>query len=355
MANLEAVEERLKEAEETIGKLAAVGEKIDRLEEEGERRKEENKALLDRVEELEHGRAMIETKLQENERMENEVAEIRKEVEKEKNKWGKSLEEMEGRLTKKLEELKEGGGQRRNTGGGERSDSGERAINGGGERAEGTRRSARKCILITDSNGREATADSIKRHIPERERDSYDITNVTAYTLEEAYYRAGRGEIQVEGALVVLDNLTNDVRGTRQRPAASPKELVDRVDMLRRRLRGAYAIVTCQIKPMRDVDVSRHNEMLSDYLRAQGGTGYGCETMVRKEFLRKDGYHILPQFDSVLDKVYACALMGADVPRPTPHSDFLVAKDWPVLGGSYNLEGRQAREWGLNRVHGWGW
>ena len=109
-----------------------------------------------------------------------------------------------------------------------------------------------------------------------------------AYTLEEAYHRVRRGEIDVNGAVVVLDNITNDVRGTQRRTAATPEEVVFKIDKLHRALRaaGAEDIITCQIKPMLFVDVTPYNSALEDYLLSQGGRGYGCLTQIRPDFLQ---------------------------------------------------------------------
>ena len=78
------------------------------------------------------------------------------------------------------------------------------------------------------------------------------IEVAVVYTLDEAYRRIDRGEIQVEGATVLVDNLTNDVRGTRSRPAVTPQQLVRLVDGLRNKVMaaGAAAVVVCQLKPM---------------------------------------------------------------------------------------------------------
>ena len=203
---------------------------------------------------------------------------------------------------------------------------------GGGEK--------RKYVILTDSNGRKATAHSILNHVPSQWREIFDIQIEAVYTTEEAFSRVGRGEVDVRNAVVIIDVLTNDVRGTRQRPAVSPEDLVWRVDMLRRRLReaGAKASIVCQLKPMEVADVTVYNTMLDDYLRAQGGQGYGCRTQVRRQYLKRDGFHILPQFDSIIDRTYACALLGWEVPCPTPHTDFAPESsrrryrtEWPSL------------------------
>ena len=139
--------------------------------------------------------------------------------------------------------------------------------------------------MFTDSNGRGATPDSIKNHVPREKRGNMEISVVVAFTLDEAYRRVDQGEINVRGVTVVIDALTNDVRGTRSRLAVSPQQLVCLVDLLRRRLKeaGAGAVVVSQLKPMQLKDVSPYNSLLSDYLRAekaQGQGGYGCRTQI---------------------------------------------------------------------------
>ena len=217
--------------------------------------------------------------------------------------------------------------------------------------------------MLTDSNGREATPDSIKRHIPPDEREEHDVRLHVAYTTEEAFRRVDSGEIDVKNTTVIIDNLTNDVRGTRQRPAVSPEELVKKVDRLREKLRaaGATATVVCEVKPMEILDVSLHNKALHYYLQAQGRSGYGCPTQIRRSFLQRDGFHIRQQYDSVLDRTYACAIRGIPVPSPTPTEDFMPEIDrrrreanWPRLPGS-NMWGQRRGGEGPMNVHGWGW
>ena len=212
---------------------------------------------------------------------------------------------------------------------------------------------------MTDSNGREATPDSIKHHIPREEQGQYDIKLFVAYTTDEAVRRVGENDIDVKNATVIVDNLTNDIRGTRQRPAASPEEFIQRVDRLRGRLReaGAAVVVVCEIKPMEVLDVTPYNRVLHHYLRAVGD--FGCQTQIRRSFLQRDGYHIQHQYDSVLDKTYACALMGIYVPRPTPVEDFLPEfarrrreQEWPRLAGSRDSWGQRGGG-GLLNLHGW--
>ena len=132
-----------------------------------------------------------------------------------------------------------------------------------------------------------------------------EVKVAVAYTLDEAYRQTDRGEIKVEGSIVVVDSLTNDVRGTRSRPSVTPQLLVRLVNKLRRRLMaaGAVAVVICQLKPMEVADVTPFNEFLDQYLRGErdrGRDGFGCRTQIRLEFLKADGYHVKPEFGSVI-------------------------------------------------------
>ena len=196
--------------------------------------------------------------------------------------------------------------------------------------------------------------------MPREERSKNEVDIRIAYTLEEATHRVTRGEVDVRGATVVVDNLTNDARGTRQRPAATPEEMVKRVDRLRRELleAGAERVVIAEVKPMQQVDVRPHNRMLHHYLCAQGRGGYGVSTQIRMSWLRHDGFHIGKEFDSVVDKTYACALMGIPVPCPTPVADFepfFVRRrreaEWPTVGRAYAQMVRATE--GQNLIHGW--
>ena len=214
-------------------------------------------------------------------------------------------------------------------------------------------------MILTDSNGREATPDSIMNHVPREWRGRCDIRVVPAYTTEEAFNRIGSGDIDVSDAVVIIDLLTNDVRGTRQRAAVSPDQLVWKVDQLRQRIRvaGATAVVVCQIKPMEVVDVTTHNIVLGDYLKAQR-MGYACRTQIRRRFLKRDGFHVQPQFDSLIDQTYACAMLGLPVPHPTPMEEFApeftrrrYGVEWPSLVGRSEW-GQRVGSQGPRNIHG---
>ena len=213
---------------------------------------------------------------------------------------------------------------------------------GGGETG---RRPPKRCVVIVDSNGRGATEDTIKSHIPKEERECYSIKVEVVYTLEEACLKVERRLIDVREALVVLDSLTNNVRGTKERTADSPQQLVYKVATLREKLyaQGAADIVVCQIKPMTQINVLPYNNALNDFLNSQIG-GFGIATQIRLRDLKSNpngnGFHILPEFVSVLDRTYACAIRGIPVPCPTCLEDFLPEqfrlrweKEWPIVGG----------------------
>ena len=63
-------------------------------------------------------------------------------------------------------------------------------------------------------------------------------------------------------------------------------------------------------------DVRPYNLLLSQYLSACGPGGFGCHTQIKIEFLQ-DRFHIQPQFCTMLDRPYACAIRGIPVPCPT--------------------------------------
>ena len=106
---------------------------------------------------------------------------------------------------------------------------------------------------------------------------------------------------------------------------------------------GAEAVITCQLKPMQTVDVTPYNELLDSYLRREkkkGRDGLGCRTQIRLQHLKGDGYHIKPDFMSIVDRTYAFALLGRDVLDPTPLNEFAPSfvrrrweADWPRLAG----------------------
>ena len=178
------------------------------------------------------------------------------------------------------------------------------------------------------------------------EQEKYDVELVTAYTLEEAIRRVERREINIVGAKVIIDNLTNDVRGTRARPAITPHDLIRLVDQLRWRVMegGAVGVVVCQVKPMMTVDVTPHNSLLDEYLRTEGRRGrggFGCRTQVTLETLKPDGYHVMPQYEGVIERTYVYAILGIHVPCPTAIDQFIPPQlrrrrdiEWPKLGGS---------------------
>ena len=316
-------------------------ERMKRVEEETKLMSGEIQMLRDRLEEVEWAKKALEDKV-ETVKVENSA--LKEMIEREKEARKRECDKI--RELKRKEGNGGGGGceeelREKITEVGERPERRlEEVVNGGGEKQQESRKRQR-CVIITDSNGRGATENSIKNHIPRGERDNYDIAVRVSYTTEDATRCVDRGDILVRGATVVLDNLTNDIRDNGTRKAASPQELLRRVDRLRKGLyaAGATAVVTCQIKPMQTTDVTPYNAMLSDYIWTQGMSGYGCRTQIRLSHLKNDGYHVLPQYDSTIDKTYACALIGISVPCPTPMDEFTPnhlrrrwAMDWPRVG-----------------------
>ena len=294
-------------------RLAQLEEKVGKMEEEVKRKDREIHDLRDRLEEEEYERRRVE------ERLKAKMEEEGKRKEEEIQKLGEKVSELEKSANERRTEEQE----RRQT-------------------ANGIEK--HKAVILTDSNGKGTTEATLKNHIPRSEREKFQIqVDDEAYTTGEALLRVGVGEgkTDVRGAIVVADTLTNDIRGSRNATPASPQELVRRVDRLRQGLlaAGAAAVVICEAKPMQCVDVTQHNILLSEYLRNIEG-GFGCRTQIRKSYLKdKDGFHIRPEFGSILDRTYACAVLGVNVPCPTPLEDFTPdhvrrrwEREWPRVG-----------------------
>ena len=323
---VDAVEER---------RIAMEG-RVKILEEEGERTREEIRMLRDRLEESEWAKDALGEKTKQ---MEEEVVSLKSELEKEKESARKKIKEVEERVKRRLSEI-------------EKNESGERQQQQQQPQQQPQqppqqpqqpqqKQRRRRCIVITDSNGKGATSNSIKNHIQREERDRYDVEVAVAFTVEAAFHRVDRSDIDVREAVVIVDNLTNDIRGTTVWPSLSPRGLAHWVDKLRGRMKmvGVATIVVCQAKPMQVADVTSYNNLLSQYLCTQD-QGFGCKTQIRLTYLKLDGYHVRPQFDSIIDKTYACAIRGVPVINPTPLDGFLPdhlrgrwQKQWPRIGG----------------------
>ena len=318
------------------------------LREEDKARKAEIRDLRDKLEEEVWGKARLEEKVsdltEKLKKAEDSLAEMgggggggggrdieRGDLDRIREERKREMKEVEDRLDARIKMV--GGKNEVERGGG-----------GGGNEMSNARK--QRCVALTDSNGSQVSQDSIMTHIPREKRRELEVEVAVAYTLEEAYRRIDRGEINVEGAIVLIDDLTNDVRGTRYRPSVSPQQLLQLVDNLRRRVMaaGAQAVIVCQLKPMQTIDVTQYNDQLNNYLRREkekGRDGFGCRTQIRLGHLKGDGYHVRPDFLSIIDKSYACAFLGIDVPDPTPMNEFAPdsvrrrwESDWPRLAGN---------------------
>jgi hypothetical protein len=84
--------------------------------------------------------------------------------------------------------------------------------------------------------------------------------------------------------------------------------------------KGAVGLVACELKPMSFMDVAPYSWAIHSAclrLRTHEDHVHGAHTQTCVSHLRKDGYHILPSFSTVLDMTYACAIRGIPVPCPT--------------------------------------
>ena len=141
---------------------------------------------------------------------------------------------------------------------------------------------------------------------------------------------------------MVVDDLTNNIRGGWRQRGESPEEVVDKVARLRTLIlsSSAAACVVCQVKPMEIIDVRPFNRLLHEYLESCGEAGFGCRTQIQLDFLATDGFHVKKQFGSVIDRTYACALLGTHVPCPLSDDGFIPGflrrrweDQWPRLVG----------------------
>ena len=318
-----STEERLKSLEKLLR----------RVQQENVELKEEVWRLNDKMEEEVWARKQIEERLKRYEEAEEREAEKERERSEERKGEKESLKADLKEMIKEvvLEEIGKGDKQT------EESRSGERVGVSRHEEEQNYR-----CIILTDSNGRDATQESIRSHMPSEVKAKYDIEIVVAYRLEDAFHRIKRGEIKVRDAYVVIDNLTNNIRGNWRMQGESPEQVVDGVARLRDLILSlsAAAVVVCEVKPMGMIDVRPFNSRLHHFLSTCGTNGYGCNTQIRMEFLAPDGFHVNKKFATVLDRTYACALRGTPVPCPLVDDDFVPPfyrrswdSQWPRLEG----------------------
>ena len=301
-------------------------ERVRSLEEGEKRMKGEIRDLRDCLEEEKWGRKRLEEKLKEKEEQLSQFAEAAPETQG--GQWKAELKQTEERIMKKVEEKED--------------------------------KKRKRCIIFTDSNGRNATTpQSIKSYIPAEERDNYDVSIIITMRMAEVASKVEAGNIPINGAIVLIDCLGNDARQTRQARQLSPDEHVRALDELRKKLwnAGAADVITCSPKPTQRADMTIYSDRVNRYLKSLGNddAGHGCATQVRLWHLRGDGLHLQPRFFHVLQKTYAYALMGKYVLDPTPLDEFApdyvrqaYRADWPLMNRGGGESGRAP-----NTHYGW--
>ena len=265
--------------------------------------------LEGRLEEEERERRRLEQKLEETVQ---QTREERPESQEENGmEWKKEIKEVEERIMGKMEEEK--------------------------------KKKKRRCIIFTDSNGRNGvTASSVRYHMPEEDKEEYDINLVIAYRIGEAADIVDQGDLAINGATIILDCLSNDARNTKRAPRLSLDQHAQALDSLRKKLwqKGAARIVVCSVKPTQRADVTEYVDSVHRYLRSVEGEdgGHGCHSQVRLEHLGVDGLHIKPRFYHVLQQTYAYAILGKQLPDPTPiecfapyHVRQAYRREWPAF------------------------
>ena len=290
-----------------------------------ERMRGEVMGLKDRLEEEVAERKRLERKLEETMVQTRPVPETHDEADAE---WKRGIKEVEERIMGKIEEE--------------------------------NKKKKKRCIIITDSNGRRGvTPSSVKYHMPEEDRDSFDISLVIAYRIGEAASLVEKGDLAIQGAVVIVDCLGNDARQTRKEPKLSPDRHVQELDKLRQKLwqKGAAKVIVCSVKPTQRADVSEYVERVHRYLKSVEDVdgGHGCHSQVRLEHLGADGLHLQPRHYWVLQQTYAYALLAKNVPDPTPLDGFTpnhmrqaYRTEWPLAGSNGRGAGRAPL---IN--HGW--
>ena len=179
----------------------------------------------------------------------------------------------------------------------------------------------------------------------------------TTDTIEETYNKVRNGEIDVKGKAVILDCMTNDVRRT------TPPEMARRTGMLLDIFEEAEteAVVVCEVKPIRHLDVRPFNEALHSLLSTRKGT-FGCHTQIRMDHLARDGFRVSQRNAGIIDRTYACAIIGIPVPDPTPPEEFdpdfdHLIREW--LAVKQSARRAATRSWvevvkdGLRRMSSW--
>ena len=220
----------------------------------------------------------------------------------------------------------------------------------------------RRCVVLTDSNGRGVMPDTIGDFLGGEEREKWEIQVVQAFTLREALERLRRRDIGVEGARVVVDCITNDVRGTRLQERVEPGEVVERLRRVIGEMGGADEVVVCEVKPMQHINVVPFNARIHGLLLDMGRVR-GCRMQVRHEHLGRDGYHIAPQYGRVLSVQYGCAIAGWQVPCPywdgVDYGRILAEwaeREWPPLGGRGESGRQRGQGWRApSRPYGGEW
>ena len=240
-------------------------------------------------------------------RMKEEELEMIKEGNKELREAEGRIEKEVGKLREKVEAVEK---WRREGGGAEDR-----------ERPREEEKGPEEFVILTDSNGRGVVPELIKAHIPKERRNGLNIRVETIYTLMMAHDKLAQGALKVDGAVVVLDVGTNDVRGTNRMARMEPDGYARRYGEVVRLLieKGAVGVVGCELKCMAFMDVTPYSNAIHSLCAGLGIPG--VRTQIGISHLAKDGYHILPSCVTMLAKTYACAIMGVRVPCPPPAWD----------------------------------
>jgi hypothetical protein len=113
--------------------------------------------------------------------------------------------------------------------------------------------------------------------------------------------------------------------------------------------RKALAVIVCEVKPMRHINVTPFsNSIHTECARREVP---GCRTQLGISDLNGDGYHIRESCLPILDKTFACAIIAIHVLCPTTDSERWNARatpefcsEWPRVGAGMGKERRGMRD-----------
>jgi hypothetical protein len=112
---------------------------------------------------------------------------------------------------------------------------------------------------------------------------------------------------------------------------------------------GCEWVVICEGKPMRHMDVAPYSHAL--HLKSLEKGTFGCRNQIREKDLGNDGFHLKRSSLSILEKTYACAVLGVPVPCLAPpglewrqRQRQFYEEEWPMTENVWDARMRRRKE-----------